>query len=77
MAVWCRDDCIKEVNKQLEDKTVYKDINLKKRFFQIWSIKAIEFLRVFTHANILLGRNSTTFNLGKLYILTKIQNNSK
>ena len=26
---WCRDDYIKEANKQLEDKTVYKDINFK------------------------------------------------
>ena len=29
VAVWCRDDYIKEANKQLEDKTVYKDINFK------------------------------------------------
>ena len=29
VVVWCRDDYIKEANKQLEDKTVYKDINFK------------------------------------------------
>ena len=29
MVVWCRDDYIKEANKQLEDKTVYKDIDFK------------------------------------------------
>ena len=29
MVVWCRDDCIKEANKQLEDKSVYKDINFE------------------------------------------------
>ena len=29
VVVWCRDDYIKEVNKQLEDKTVHKDINFK------------------------------------------------
>ena len=30
MVVWCRDDYIKEANKQLKDKIVYKDINFKK-----------------------------------------------
>ena len=30
VVVWCRDDNIKEANKQLENKTVYKDINFKK-----------------------------------------------
>ena len=29
VVVWCRDDYIKEANKQLEDKTVYKDIDFK------------------------------------------------
>ena len=29
VVVWCRDDYIKEANKQLEDKTVYKDMNFK------------------------------------------------
>ena len=29
VVVWCRDDCIKEANKQLEDKSVYKDINFE------------------------------------------------
>ena len=29
MVVWCRDDYIKEANKQLEDNTVYKDFNFK------------------------------------------------
>ena len=29
VVVWCRDDHIKEANKQLEDKTIYKDINFK------------------------------------------------
>ena len=27
MVVWCRDDYIKEANKQLEDKSVYKNID--------------------------------------------------
>ena len=30
VVVWCRDDYIKEVNKQLEEKTVCKDVNFKK-----------------------------------------------
>ena len=29
VVVWCRDDYIKEANKQFEDKGVYKDINFK------------------------------------------------
>ena len=29
MVISCRDDCIKEANKQLKEKTVYKDINFK------------------------------------------------
>ena len=29
MVVWCRDDYIKEANKQLEDKTINKNINFK------------------------------------------------
>ena len=29
VAAWCRDDYIKEANKQMEDKTLYKDINFK------------------------------------------------
>ena len=29
MVVWCRDDYIKEANKQLEDNTVHKDFNFK------------------------------------------------
>ena len=29
VAAWCRDDYIKEANKQIEDKILYKDINFK------------------------------------------------
>ena len=29
MVISCRDDYIKEANKQLKEKTVYKDINFK------------------------------------------------
>ena len=31
--VWCRDDYIKEYNKNLEEKAIYKDI---KQFFRTW-----------------------------------------
>ena len=62
MVVWCREDYIKDANKKLEDKTVYKDINFKKKqFFRTWLMKAIEFLRAFTHANLLRRKNSNTF----------------
>ena len=33
VVVWCRDDFIKEANKQLEDKIVYKDVNFKETIF--------------------------------------------
>ena len=29
VVVWCRDDYIKEANKHLEDKAIYKDIHCK------------------------------------------------
>ena len=61
VVVWCRDDCIKEANAQLGDKTHIKISTLKKQFFRTWLIKAIEFLRVFTHANLLRRKNSSTF----------------
>ena len=63
VVVWCRDDYIKEANKQLEDKTVYKDINFKEAILsdRICLIKAIEFLRVFTHVKLLRRKNSNIF----------------
>ena len=59
--VWSRDDYIIEANKQLENKTVVKISLLKKQFFRTWLIKAINFLRVFTHTNLLQRKNSKIF----------------
>ena len=36
VVVWCRDDCIKEPNKQLEDETVYTDVDFKETI--LWNL---------------------------------------
>ena len=54
-------------------------VTLKKQFLQTWLMKATEFSRVFTRANLLQKKNSNTFpmilkkatNLDKLYLLPK------
>ena len=56
MVVWCREDYIKEANKQY-----IKMLTLKKQFYWTWLIKAIEFLRVFTRANLFRRKNSNAF----------------
>ena len=58
VVVWCKDDYIKETNKQLEDKTVYKDIDFKET---ILSDSVDKSNRIFTHANLLRRNNSNTF----------------
>ena len=58
VVVWCRDDYIKETNKQLEDKTVYKDIDFKET---ILSDSVDKSNRIFTHANLLRRNNSILF----------------
>ena len=39
VVVWCRGDYIKEANKQLEDKTIYKDKNFKETILSDFSDK--------------------------------------
>ena len=58
VVVWCRDDYIKEANKQLEDKTVYKDINIKETILSDLVDKSD---RIFTQENLLRRKNSNTF----------------
>ena len=58
MVAWCRDDYIKEANKQLEDKTVYKDINIKETILSDLVDKSD---RIFTQENLLRRKNSNTF----------------
>ena len=50
VAVWCKDDYIKEANKQLKEKTVYKDINFKETILSDLVDKSnIIFKSLFTH----------------------------
>ena len=58
MVAWCRDDYIKEANKQLEDKTVYKDINIKETILSDLVDKSD---RIFTQENLLRRKTSNTF----------------
>ena len=78
--VWCRDDYIKEANKQLEDKTVYKYINFKEtilaglvdksnRIFK--SLYTRKFIKEKEPKYFPYDSKKTT-NPGKLYLLSKI-----
>ena len=80
MVIWCKDDYIKETNKQLEDTIVCKDINFKetilsdlvdksnRTFKSLYTRKFItqKELKYFSHDF------KKTTNLGKLYLLPKI-----
>ena len=82
MVIWCKDDYIKETNKQLEDTIVCKDINFKetilsdlvdksnRTFKSLYTRKFItqKELKYFPHDF------KKTTNLGKLYLLPKIYN---
>ena len=61
VVVWCRDDYIKEAISNRKTKPYRKISTLKKQFFRIWLIKAMELLTVFTHANLLRRKSSNTF----------------
>ena len=50
---WCRDDTSKKLISSWKIKLYIKISTLKKQFFRTLLIKAIEFLRVFAHANLL------------------------
>ena len=81
MVVWCRDDYIKEVNKQLEEKTVYKDVNFKETILLDLVHKSNETFKSLYTSKFLRRKNSNTFpmisrkttNRGKLYLLPRIQ----
>ena len=80
MVVWCRDDYIKEANKQLEAKTVNKDINFKETILSDLVDKSNRiFKSLYTHKFIAEKELKyfsydikKTNNLGKLYLLPKI-----
>ena len=80
VVVWCKDDYIKEANKQLGDKTVYKDFDFKETILLDLVVKSNRiFKSLYTHKFITekeLKYFSYDFrqitNLGKLYLLPKI-----
>ena len=80
VVVWCRDDYIKEANKQLEDKTVYKDIDFKETILSDLVdksnriFKSLYTLKFITEKEIKYFSYDfkKTTNLGKLYLLPKI-----
>ena len=80
MVVWCRDDYIKEANKQFEDKSVYKDINFKETILSDLVDKSNRiFKRLYTR-KFITEKERKYFsydikkitNLGKLCLLPKI-----
>ena len=61
VVVWCRDDYIKEANKQLEAKTVYKDINFKETIFSDLVDKSNRIFKSRYTRKFIRRKNSNTF----------------
>ena len=61
MVVWCRDDYIKEANKQLEDKTINKNINFKETILSDLVDKSNRIFKSLYTAILLWRKNSHTF----------------
>ena len=80
MVVWCRDDYIKEANKQLEDKTVYKDVDFKETILSDLVDKSNRIFKSLYTRKFITEKElkyfsydfKKTTNLGKLYLLPKI-----
>ena len=80
MVVWCRDDYIKEANKQLEDKTVYKDIDFKEAILLDLVDKSNRIFKSLYTRKFMTEKElkyfsydfKKTTDLGKLYVLPKI-----
>ena len=74
MFVWCRDNYIKVANKQLENKTVYQDISDLMNKSNI-IFKSFYRRKFFTEKKLNYFPNNfkKATNLGKLYLLPKIQ----
>ena len=80
MVVWCRDDYSKEANKQLEDKTVYKDINFKETILSDLVYKSNRIFESLYKSKFITVRELKYFSydfkkaahLGKSYLLPKI-----
>ena len=58
MVISCRDDYIKEANKQLKKKTVYKDINFKETILSHLMDKSNKSFKSFLHTQICYGERT-------------------
>ena len=78
--VWCRDDCIKEANKQKEGKTVYKDIKFKETILSDLMDKSNRILKSFYTCKFITEKEvkyfsydfKKTSNVDRFYLLPKI-----
>ena len=79
VAVWCRDDYIKEAENQLKDHTVYKDVNFKEAMVSELADKSNKFFKSLHSRKCITEKELKCFsyqfkkttNLGKLYLLSK------
>ena len=72
MVVLCRDDYIKEAKNQLEDNTVYKDVNFKGTILSDLLDKRNKFFKSLHSRKCITDQFEKTTNLGKVYLLPKI-----
>lgn len=80
VVVWCRDDYIKEAEKQLQDQAVYKDINFKETLLSDLVDKSNKIFKSLQSRKYITEKEMKYFsydfkkvtNLGKLYLLPKI-----
>ena len=80
MVVWDREDYIAEAEKQLGDKNVYKDIDLKEKILQELAETSNSFFKNIKKKGFITERKLKYFsiefkkatNIGKLYLLPKI-----
>ena len=72
MVVLCRDDYIKEAKNQLEDNTVYKDVNFKGTILSDLLDKRNKVFKSLHSRKCITDQFEKTTNLGKVYLLPKI-----
>ena len=80
MVVWDRHEYLKEVEKQLSDKNVYKEIKFKEKLIQDLTETSNKIFRNLRNGGFITDKELKYFsfdhkracNLGKLYLLPKI-----
>ena len=81
VVIWVRRDYIMEAEKQLNDKAVYKDVNFDKDLIPSLTSKSNRLFESLKQRQLITDKEfkyfrfefKKTCNLGKLYLLTKIQ----